>query len=310
MHPRMNLRHPSIPLMATWTGPHANCGDTPSPRDGRPIIAGDIFSMRESVYAAIYDVLYHSNVADRTLYSQSRLAAHDLMRKEHATKKIRPCIMMRDDTDPLSVCKPRTICVTTSWEKTPLTDLPELFQLFSVPLFPNRRISRENPDHYHSLPGEWDIEDAFVFAWEFESRRSIINRWPSKEPGDPPKEPVVFGKVAQARLAQDCVNKREEWVRKCRLDPKFADKHARDCLKHLKKLDAERAKDQSSHSQAAFNFPSQKSRMAVQACRSRTSISSWKSHLSIMSAGSRRGAGGCESESWRRVRPGLHRSCA
>ena len=65
--------------MATWTGPHGGCGDTPTPRDDNfnTILAGDVFAIQESVYTAIYDVLYQSKVADRTLYSQSRTAAHD-----------------------------------------------------------------------------------------------------------------------------------------------------------------------------------------------------------------------------------------
>ena len=217
--------------MATWTGPHGNCGDTQTPRDDNfhTILAGDVFAVQESVYAAIYDVLYQSTVTDRTLYSQTRTAAHALMGREHATTKIRPCIMMRDDSDPPIMRKARMICVTTTWEKTPLTDLPELFQHFSVPLFPNDRISRKHPDHYHSLPS-WDIEGAFVFAWQFESKRPLLNRWPRKEPGEPPEEPVVFGTAANARLAQDCLEKREEWLRKCQANPQFAERHARDCL--------------------------------------------------------------------------------
>ncbi|RPD56376.1 hypothetical protein L226DRAFT_176428 [Lentinus tigrinus ALCF2SS1-7] len=218
--------------MPAWVGPHAGCGDEPIPRTGDYIIyAGDVYAIQESVYAAIHDIIYESRhgITDRQLYSRCRTAAHELAMKDRATKKIRPCIMMADDKDPPSMRKPREICVTTTWEKTPIAALPKLFQKFSKPIFPNYRVSHHNEDHYHSRP-EWDVEDAFVIVWIFKTNRPPINRWPKKEPGDPPENPCTFGQKARGKLNKDCFEMREEWTTTSETNPKLVEQYVRECL--------------------------------------------------------------------------------
>ncbi|RPD71483.1 hypothetical protein L226DRAFT_176371 [Lentinus tigrinus ALCF2SS1-7] len=148
------------------------------------------------------------------------------MRKEKATEKIRPCVVMEDDADPTSLRKSRKICLATRWDKTPLANLPKLFRYFSVPIFPN---SCDGYDTYHSLP-VWSVKDAFLIAWVFPTKRPLINRWPKKVPGDAPEQTWVFGQRAKAKLDDDCFDKRGDWIAQCQANPKFAEEHARECL--------------------------------------------------------------------------------
>ena len=201
--------------------------------DGYAILAGDVYSIQESIYTAVFDILRASDVKDKVLLSKCRNAARTLVLKTQATIKRRPCVVMEDVTanvtNPGDIVRGRKICLAASWEKTPIQDLPWLFQFFSVPIHRNYHISMDQPDHYHSIP-EWDIEDAFLLVWRFETTRLLINRWPEKEAGASPDESYVFGQRAWNKIVADCEAKWREWERMCKEDPTFADRQAQECL--------------------------------------------------------------------------------
>ncbi|RPD71474.1 hypothetical protein L226DRAFT_176220 [Lentinus tigrinus ALCF2SS1-7] len=214
--------------MSVCAGQRAGCTDIPRRRAaGDAITAGDVYSIQESVYTVIFDILLSSRIVDRGIERRCDQAAQRLKKKDHATEKIRPCIAMSDG---ISSATP-LVCLTASWEQTPLADLPRLFRHFSIPIHRNRIIS-DNSNHYHSSP-EWDIENAYVLAWSFESTRPLVNRWPGRETGTPPDQPYVFGNTTLKRIVSDCKYKQKEWLAMCSEDPNFAVECARECLVSL-----------------------------------------------------------------------------
>ncbi len=221
-------RPPPLPSnMSVCTGAHTTCSDEPIPRDSNSdIIAGDVYSIQESIYAAVFDILRSSDIADRRLYAQCRVAAIRVQTREKATKKIRPCIAMNSHATTRRKADDNAVCLTTSWEKTPLTALPALFRFFSFPIL---RDCCDNSEHCHSLPA-WGIDNAFVFAWEFKSERPFINRWPERQKGDPPEHPCTFGQNALEKIRNVCKAKKAEWAAKCKEDPEYAAWNARACL--------------------------------------------------------------------------------
>ncbi|TFK93252.1 hypothetical protein K466DRAFT_658692 [Polyporus arcularius HHB13444] len=282
--------------MSAWTGPHA--GDKPCPRNNNTdLIAGDVYSIQESIYAAIFDILHNSNIADRHLYARCKEAARRLQLREKATKKIRPCVVMRNQAPTVHRAKDcDRICLTTSWEKTALTDLPELFQFFSFAIFRDRC---DDSEHCHSLPA-WDIDNAFVFAWVFRSERPLINQWPERQRGDPPENPCVFGQNALEEIQNVCDAKKAEWDAKCKEDPEYAARNARACLKHMKAREKELAKAEMAATGASLH--SAGTGLTGKTAFSRNthaSVLSAQSYQSFHSNGTYRSGRGADCKNWR-----------
>ncbi|KAI0692638.1 hypothetical protein C8T65DRAFT_761699 [Cerioporus squamosus] len=264
--------------MSAWTGPHARVS-------GHDTIAGDVYSIQESVYTAAFQILLMSNIADQDVLRRVRIAARRLRGRPKATKKTRPCIVMEDGS--------RMVCITASWDKTPLSTLPEVFQFFSFPIYRNHC---DKSAHCHSLP-DWGIEAGFVFAWQFESQRPFINRWPKQEVGDTPEQPYVFGEIAWSRIQEACIAKKAEWIAKCRTDPNFAVKCALECLDHK-----QNECDNASYAGSVASFNSGYTvKSAAFSMRSGISVASGRSRMSFVS-GEKRPGGGADSDYWRKPR--------
>ncbi|RDX46967.1 hypothetical protein OH76DRAFT_1473148 [Lentinus brumalis] len=283
--------------MSVCTGAHTTCSDEPIPRDSNSdIIAGDVYSIQESIYAAVFDILRSSDIADRRLYAQCRVAAIRLQTREKATKKIRPCIAMNSHATTRRKADDNAVCLTTSWEKTPLTALPALFRFFSFPIL---RDCCDNSEHCHSLPA-WGIDNAFVFAWEFKSERPFINRWPERQKGDPPEHPCTFGQNALEKIRNVCKAKKAEWAAKCKEDPEYAAWNARACLKHMKTREKELAKAEKAAAGASLH--SGRTGYTVDSAntaRTGASAASGHTYQSFRSIETNRSGGGADRTNWR-----------
>ncbi|KAI0692623.1 hypothetical protein C8T65DRAFT_745054 [Cerioporus squamosus] len=185
------------------------------------------------------------------------------------------------------------VCITASWDRTPLAELPQLFRIFSFPIF---RDYCDNSEHCHSLP-EWEIEDGFVFAWPFKTQRQFINRWPGREAGDIPEHPCVFGHNACTKIRHACEAKWAEWTAKCREDPNFAVNCALECLDHK-----QNECDKASYAGSVASFNSGYTvKSAAFSMRSGISVASGRSRMSFVS-GEKRPGGGADSDNWRKPR--------
>ncbi|RDX46975.1 hypothetical protein OH76DRAFT_1473153 [Lentinus brumalis] len=237
------------------------------------------------------------DIADRPLYARCKEAALRLQLREKATKKIRPCVVMEDHNTTHRKANEK-VCLTTSWGKTSLDTLPELFRFFSFPILRDRC---DNSEHCHSLPA-WDIDNAFVFAWEFKSERPLINRWPERQKGDPPECPCTLGQNAMEKLRNVCEAKKAEWAAKCE-DPKFAAWSARACLKHMKTREKELAKAEKAATGASLR--SGRTGYTVDSAntaRTGASAASGQTYQSFRSIETNRSGGGADRTNWRDVR--------
>lgn len=218
----------NITTMTSCGCAHLPEGDTQT-RTGQ-ISPGDVFAIRESVYTPIYDILRQnfSNLG-RPLWSRSVESYHDILQKDRATEKWgRPCIMM--DPEPRydkTVCIPRRMCIIASFEGKQITDLPEIFQEFCMPLYCDDA-PVEGSDHLHSTPG-W-TKRAWVICWVFHSNRRLISRW-GRDPKHPerPTQTWVFGDTAMRLLEEKISEKTVEWQRKCKHQG-VGDRLAAECL--------------------------------------------------------------------------------
>ena len=186
---------------------------------GVQVRAGDVYTVRESVFTPIYDLL--RGCLDGDLQAQATAAYHAKLRVQ--TYKRRPCILMQDYPEPATTQMTRSMCLSGTLEKCPISSLPSVFQHFCIPIFPHPTTE----DHIHSLP-QWEGKDGWIIAIPFKSSRRLLEQWGAEHKGMPART-RAFGVNAMDYLKNMCVDKRVEWVKRCRLNPAYARDRFKEC---------------------------------------------------------------------------------
>lgn len=178
---------------------------------------GDVYSLQESVYTPIYDILVHtfSRLGDKSDTSKrSQRSLNDFKGVPNHIRGGRPAVIMEDDDgdNPLGLM----VCVATTYSGEPISKLPHIFQHFSIEIAPNHRPSTDRLCHLHGLP-EWDRENAWLIGWPFRSTATCEGAWTSKPDGQ--GDPQVFGMEAMKFLAAECRKRWKDWWDMCEKDP-------------------------------------------------------------------------------------------
>ncbi len=202
----------------------ASCGicargtcDVPLARDSNVKYSeGDVYSLRESVYTPIHDIL-------RCTFSQLGGESDALKRNQHSFDDLksasnfikggRPAIVMEDANDNhLGLM----VCVATTYSGEDISKLPRIFRHFSIPVAYNGHITPDHLCHLHAVP-EWDRQNAYIIAWQFQSTATCEGIWTVHTDGKPTNVPQVLGKDAMEFLVTECDRRREEWHEMCRI---------------------------------------------------------------------------------------------
>ena len=186
---------------------------------GVQVRAGDVYTVRESVFTPIYDLL--RGCLDGDLQVQATAAYHDKLRMQN--HKRRPCILMQDYANSAATQMTRSMCLSGTLEKCPISSLPSVFQHFCIPIFPHPTAE----EHIHSLP-QWEGKDGWIIAIPFDSSRRLLEQWGAEHKGMPART-RAFGVKAINYLKKTCIEKRAEWVMRCRLDPAYARERFKEC---------------------------------------------------------------------------------
>ncbi|KAI0327913.1 hypothetical protein GY45DRAFT_1362984 [Cubamyces sp. BRFM 1775] len=231
--------------------------------DERPnnFLSGEVFAIEESVFTPIEHILADPEVSGLSGYqlSQSATSLHKLCTRAHATNKTpRPCILSQNfyRTDLKDIHNPR-IWLMATFEGTPMSKLPPIYQFFCIAVHPNPPLAcadtptslppHDSEVHLHSIP-EWHNSaeecNQWVIAWSFETKRPLLARWLTPEvkrkartsarhshDEDPMsdvddsmglRKGMTLGVEAYATLTVQTTARRHMWVRFCRSNKKFA----------------------------------------------------------------------------------------
>ena len=195
----------------------ASCGicaretrDTPLLRDPNlKYSTGDVYSVRESVYTAVYHIFRSTFGEGSEAFNRSCDSLQDLTSSPDVIKGGRPAIITEDqDDDPQGVW----VCVATTYSGEDIAKLPRVFQHFSIPIAPNMWHGH-GAHHVHGLP-EWDKPNAFVIGWPFRSKATREGVWTAQLDGE--EVPQVLGKEAMKFLMSECKRRREAWLEMCK----------------------------------------------------------------------------------------------
>ncbi|OSC97336.1 hypothetical protein PYCCODRAFT_1471947 [Trametes coccinea BRFM310] len=217
--------------------------------------AGEVFSIEESIFTPIEHILADPEVSGLKgeALNTSRASLASFCTREHATYKLRPCILMDTWVDrPFGEVIQPLICLMATFENTPFTHLPRILRYFSILVYPNLvRLTPDILNHIHSLP-PWPTfkTDRYqlIVAWPFRTTRKLLDRWltpaaktlrssrPAISTPGLDREPhsgastsqrrgMAFGKYAMRQLRNACSTLRSEWMRKCQEDVNFAAEH-------------------------------------------------------------------------------------
>lgn len=205
----------------------ASCGtcarethDEPVIRDPNfKYIQGDVYSLKESVYTPIYDILLHtfSKLDDQS--DALRRTQQSLDKLTRTIKGGRPAVIMKDGGDDRQGLM---VCVATTYKGEDISKLPLIFRHFSIFIEPNH-LPSPSPDHtshIHALP-EWDKENAYIIAWRFPSKATRECVWTAQADGDSKEVRQVFGRHAMEYLVAECTKRKEQWEEMCK-DPAMA----------------------------------------------------------------------------------------
>ncbi len=181
-------------------------------------IRGDVYSLRESVYSPICDIL-------QCTYAELSGVSDTRNRKQHSSNNLstttdvirggRPAVIMKDDEDNRLGLM---ICVATTYGGEDISKLTRIFQHFSIPMAPNSHILGDYLCHIHALP-EWDRSNAWLIAWPFPSTATCEGIWTIQPDGE--ECPQVLGRNAMEFLKTEINRRREEWQEMCK-DPVLA----------------------------------------------------------------------------------------
>lgn len=206
--------------MSLCTCPHITAGDEPTARtnnDRRYLGIGDVRSIRESVFTPCFEILSHpaTNVPTWLLNLSDTSFQSIKSKKRRATRKTRPCIIMKQGKLRENNKTDAHICLLATFEKTPMDKLPLLFRHFCVPIAPHDEIPKPNAErHLHSLPYEWGRCNAWMIAWAMKSTRPLGEPWVDKNL--PQVRRWFFGKRASAIATRECRKRWLEWTEVCK----------------------------------------------------------------------------------------------
>ncbi|TFK84694.1 hypothetical protein K466DRAFT_588711 [Polyporus arcularius HHB13444] len=209
--------------MAQHHCPYISQRDELNIAPGMQVRAGDVYTVRESVFTPIYDLL--RNCLEGDLRSQASQAYHAKVTEQRF--KRRPCIVMQDYPASSTTPQARRLCLVGTLEHQPISCLPRIFREFCIPVFPH---TCAFDDHLHSSP-EWEPTDAWVVAIPFDSSRRLLGKWRDEYAGIPART-RAFGTEAMLYLKDRSMEKRAQWIMKCRQDPAFAREHFKECRDH------------------------------------------------------------------------------
>ncbi|RPD57882.1 hypothetical protein L226DRAFT_563587 [Lentinus tigrinus ALCF2SS1-7] len=208
--------------MAHHDCPYDSQLDEPNSRPGMQVRAGDVYTVRESVFTPVYDLL--RGCLDGNLRVQANEAYHSKVAEQRF--KRRPCIVMQGYHSSPTTPQVRRLCLVGTLDHQPISSLPKIFQEFCIPVFPHTCLE----DHIHSMP-EWEPKDAWVIAIMFDSSRRLLGKWREEYAGIPART-RTFGVQATLYLKNKCTEKRSLWMTKCRQDPTHAREHFKECRDH------------------------------------------------------------------------------
>ncbi len=214
------LNVPKFLTMAQHLCPYISQRDELNLAPGMQVRAGDVYTVRESVFTPIYDLL--RNCLEGDLRSQASQAYHAKVTEQRF--KRRPCILMQDYPASSTTPQARRLCLVGTLEHQPISCLPRIFREFCIPVFPH---TCAFDDHIHSSP-EWEPTDTWVVAIPFDSSRRLLGKWRDEHAGIPART-RAFGTEAMLYLKDRSMEKRAEWIMKCRQDPAFAREHFKEC---------------------------------------------------------------------------------
>lgn len=188
---------------------HETC-DEPIPRDPNDkYTQGDVWGLYESVYRPIYDALLQSlsqHDPGSEAYNRCNQSFLDLTSAPDVISNPRPAIVMEsqedDDGEGLMVC------LATRYEETDISELPRIFQHFSIPIAPNHHMCHGSLDHLHSLP-EWGKDNAYLIVRPFQSRATVDRPWSKTVDGE--RVHWVLGRDTMRFLRAEIDRKRDEW---------------------------------------------------------------------------------------------------
>lgn len=186
-----------------------------------PVRAGDVYTVRESIFTPIYDLL--RGCLDGDLQVQANAAYHSKLRVQNY--KRRPCVLMEDYPQAPQTQMTRRMCLSTTLESHPISALPSIFEDFCIPIYTRTCTSDE---HLHSLP-EWEGKSGWIIAIVFDSPRRLLGQW-GEAYGEMPARKRAFGTKAMDYLKKSCAEKYVEWMRKCRQNPAYV----RECFKECR----------------------------------------------------------------------------
>ena len=191
--------------------------DTPLSRDPNVKYSkGDVYSIRDSIYTPINEILMKTFGAGTPAFNRSSQSLKGLTSRSDVIRDGRPAVITKDqDDDGQGVW----VCLATTYSGEEFSKLPFIFRHFSIPIAPNMGHGLLN--HLHGLP-EWEKENAYVIMWPFQSKATREGLWTVRIDGE--EVPQVLGKEAMEFLIAECERKSEEWWEICE-DRKVATEH-------------------------------------------------------------------------------------
>ncbi|KAI0653317.1 hypothetical protein C8Q70DRAFT_1036629 [Cubamyces menziesii] len=223
-------------------------------------IRGEVFSIEESVYTPIEHIFADPNVSGLAgaNLNHSTASLNKLCTRNQATNKTpRPCILAGSfPNTKLEDIKNPSIWLMATFEGTPMSTLPPIYQFFCIavhptpplcPLEASRAISLPSPGfHLHSLP-EWPTpgpnSSQWIIAWEFETTRPLLGRWLTPQARKKARLSscgsteeaarvenshrgerigMTFGPRATMLLRAQTAEHRNAWIQLCKTDKQFA----------------------------------------------------------------------------------------
>ena len=191
------------------------------------LVVGDVRSVKESVFTPCYEILKSSisNLPSSLRNHAARSSDNLTSELCEATRSLRPCIVVKGGIIESDGKTTASICLTTTFNRDPISAMPRIFDHFCVPISPHELIpaNRYREQHVHSMPQEWPRDNGWVIAWPMKISRPIGGPWVEKVNGESQTDGPewFFGKRAVALLRHECIRKRTEWLEKCK-DPDTA----------------------------------------------------------------------------------------
>ena len=193
---------------------------------------GDVCCTWDSVYSPIWEILgmedndsqlFRSfNYSRATFSSLASSGVSSRVTKGRSTP--RPCVVLKSDRKGATLIS--TICLMTTYDATPITQMPYIFQHFSLAVFPNVSPSlRATDGHIHILP-PWTNSNQWIIAYPFNSKRTEyrkeLRRWRNTHDG---RDNFRLGRLAFAQLIERCELNLASWQQLCVADPGFNDRN-------------------------------------------------------------------------------------